>query len=145
MLGFIKSDLCANFPSLCNLTIEMGSRSGFVAPDDTVIQWLAGRPFAPTGAQWDQAVAEWQMLKSDADARFDHDVTIDCSILGPQITWGTDPGQVVAVGGRVPDGAGLDAGRRAAACSRADACALYIDERSSARADLDAECLHGDQ
>ena len=101
--------------TLCNLTIEMGSRSGFVAPDDTVIQWLAGRPFAPTGAQWDQAVAQWQMLKSDADARFDHDVTIDCSILGPQITWGTDPSQVISIDGHIPDPATLDANKRGAA------------------------------
>jgi len=101
--------------TLCNLTIEMGSRSGFVAPDDTVIQWLAGRPFAPTGAQWDQAITQWQALKSDHDAPFDHQVTIDCSLLGPQITWGTDPSQVISIDDYVPDPAKLDSGKRGAA------------------------------
>jgi len=100
--------------TLCNLTIEMGSRSGFVAPDDTVIQWLAGRPFAPTGAQWDQAVAQWQSLKSDDDARFDREVTIDCGALGPQITWGTDPSQVINIDGQIPDPARVDTSKRGA-------------------------------
>lgn len=101
--------------TLCNLTIEMGSRSGFVAPDDTVIQWLAGRPFTPNGAQWDQAVAQWQLLKSDADAHFDHEVTIDCNALGPQITWGTDPSQVISIDDCVPDPTKLDPSKRGAA------------------------------
>lgn len=100
--------------TLCNLTIEMGSRSGFVAPDDTVIQWLAGRPFAPSGAQWDQAALQWRSLKSDDDAPFDHEVTIDCSGLGPQITWGTDPSQVINIDGHVPDPAQVEPSKRGA-------------------------------
>jgi 3-isopropylmalate/(R)-2-methylmalate dehydratase large subunit len=100
--------------TLCNLTIEMGSRSGFVAPDDTVFQWLAGRPFAPKGAAWDAAVAEWHQLASDDDAAFDRDVVIDCSSLEPQITWGIDPSQVIPVSGRVPDPASAEPQRRAA-------------------------------
>jgi 3-isopropylmalate/(R)-2-methylmalate dehydratase large subunit len=89
--------------TLCNLTIEMGARSGFVAPDDTVFEWLAGRPFAPDGAAFDAAVATWRRLASDEDAVFDHEVGLDGSVLEPQITWGTDPAQVVGINGRVPD------------------------------------------
>ncbi len=89
--------------TLCNLTIEMGARSGFVAPDDAAFAWLAGRPFAPQGALWDAALAYWGTLASDDDAPFDRDVALDCGALEPQITWGTDPGQVIGIGGRVPD------------------------------------------
>ena len=89
--------------TLCNLNIEMGGRSGFVAPDEGTFDWIAGRPFAPQGAQWDQALAHWRTLKSDDDANFDTEHAIDCSSLEPQITWGTDPSQVVGISGRVPD------------------------------------------
>lgn len=99
--------------TMCNLTIEAGSRTGLVAPDDATFTWLHGRPWAPKGAMWERALAAWRTLRTDDEATFESDIVIDCSDLEPQITWGTDPGQVVAVGGRVPDGAGLDAGRRA--------------------------------
>jgi 3-isopropylmalate/(R)-2-methylmalate dehydratase large subunit len=89
--------------TLCNLAIEMGARSGFVAPDDTTFSWISGRPFAPQGASWDRALAAWRQLASDPDATFDQDIAIDCRDLAPQITWGTDPSQVIAVTGRVPD------------------------------------------
>lgn len=89
--------------TLCNLTIEMGSRSGFVAADDATFQWIAGRPFAPEGAEWDRALAVWRRMHSDEAALFDKEITIDCTNLAPQITWGTDPAQVVAIDGRVPD------------------------------------------
>ena len=101
--------------TLCNLNIEMGGRSGFVAPDDATFSWLAGRPYAPQGALWDHALAYWRTLTSDDDAEFDRDVTLDCSTLEPQITWGTDPSQVVGILGRVPDPAQIDPSRRAAA------------------------------
>ena len=101
--------------TLCNLNIEMGGRSGFVAPDDKTFAWLAGRPYAPQGALWDQALAYWRTLASDDDAAFDRDVALDCSALEPQITWGTDPSQVVGILGRVPDPADIDPSRRAAA------------------------------
>jgi 3-isopropylmalate/(R)-2-methylmalate dehydratase large subunit len=101
--------------TLCNLNIEMGGRSGFVAPDDKTFAWLAGRPYAPQGAGWDQALAYWRTLKSDEDAEFDRDVALDCSTLEPQITWGTDPSQVVGISGRVPDPKEIDASRRSAA------------------------------
>ena len=89
--------------TLCNLNIEMGGRSGFVAPDEGTFAWIAGRPFAPQGAAWDQALAHWRTLKTDDDASFDTEHTIDCAALEPQITWGTDPSQVVGISGRVPD------------------------------------------
>jgi 3-isopropylmalate/(R)-2-methylmalate dehydratase large subunit len=100
--------------TLCNLNIEMGGRSGFVAPDEATFAWIAGRPFAPTGAQWEAALAHWRTLRSDDGAKFDRDVVLDCSTLEPQITWGTDPSQVVGISGRVPDPAGASDGRREA-------------------------------
>jgi 3-isopropylmalate/(R)-2-methylmalate dehydratase large subunit len=103
--------------TLCNLNIEMGGRSGFVAPDDATVKWLADRPFVPQGAQWDVALRHWRTLASDDEASFDCEVTLDCTALEPQITWGTDPSQVVGISGRVPDPAGLDPSRRAAALS----------------------------
>lgn len=101
--------------TLCNLNIEMGGRSGFVAPDDATFGWLAGRPFAPQGAMWDRALGHWRTLTTDPDAAFDREVTLDCAILEPQITWGTDPSQVVGISGRVPEPAAIEPGRRAAA------------------------------
>ncbi|MEA2937042.1 MAG: 3-isopropylmalate/(R)-2-methylmalate dehydratase large subunit, partial [Alphaproteobacteria bacterium] len=89
--------------TLCNLNIEMGGRSGFVAPDDETLQWIAGRPFAPSAAAWDQALAHWRTLKSDDEAAFDREHALDCTTLEPQITWGTDPSQVLGISGRVPD------------------------------------------
>jgi 3-isopropylmalate/(R)-2-methylmalate dehydratase large subunit len=101
--------------TLCNLNIEMGGRSGFVAPDETTVAWLAGRPYAPKDAMWDCALAFWRTLTSDEDAAFDRDMTLDCGALEPQITWGTDPSQVVGISGRVPDPNALEPSRRAAA------------------------------
>jgi 3-isopropylmalate/(R)-2-methylmalate dehydratase large subunit len=101
--------------TLCNLNIEMGGRSGFVAPDDATFGWLAGRPYAPKGATWDQALAYWRTLTSDDGAAFDREVALDCGALEPQISWGTDPSQVVGISGRVPDPAAIDGSRRAAA------------------------------
>ena len=100
--------------TLCNLNIEMGGRSGFVAPDDTSINWIAGRPYAPKGAMWDRASAHWRTLKTDTDAQFDREHVLDCSTLEPQITWGTDPSQVLGISGRVPDPSSVDQSRRAA-------------------------------
>src|SRR5271166_1317386 len=100
--------------TLCNLNIEMGGRSGFVAPDDVTFEWLARRPFVPQGAEWDRALRHWRMLASDEGAGFDREVRLDCATLEPQITWGTDPSQVVGISGRVPDPAEADHGRRAA-------------------------------
>jgi 3-isopropylmalate/(R)-2-methylmalate dehydratase large subunit len=101
--------------TLCNLNIEMGGRSGLVAPDDAAFGWIAGRPFAPQNAMWERALAHWRTLASDDDAEFDREHVLDCSDLEPQITWGTDPSQVLGISGRVPDPAAIDASRRAAA------------------------------
>jgi 3-isopropylmalate/(R)-2-methylmalate dehydratase large subunit len=101
--------------TLCNLNIEMGGRSGFVAPDDATFTWLAGRPYVPQGAMWDRALAHWRTLSSDEHAAFDTEVILDCGTLEPQITWGTDPSQVVGISGRVPAPAAVEPNRRAAA------------------------------
>jgi 3-isopropylmalate/(R)-2-methylmalate dehydratase large subunit len=83
--------------TLCNLTIEMGSRSGFVSPDDKTYAYLAGRPYAPRGAEWDAALAHWRTLPSDEDAVFDQELSVDCSAIAPQITWGTDQSQTIGI------------------------------------------------
>ena len=98
--------------TLCNLNIEMGGRSGFVAPDDLTFAWIEGRPWAPVGAMWDEALAHWRTLVSDDEAEFDREVVLDCSELEPQVTWGTDPSQTVGISGRVPQ-ATSDGMRRA--------------------------------
>jgi 3-isopropylmalate/(R)-2-methylmalate dehydratase large subunit len=100
--------------TLCNLNIEMGGRSGFVAPDERVFSWIADRPFVPTGAMWDRALAHWRTLKTDDGAEFDREHLLDCSTLEPQITWGTDPSQVIGISARVPDRVALDPSRRVA-------------------------------
>jgi 3-isopropylmalate/(R)-2-methylmalate dehydratase large subunit len=97
--------------TLCNLNIEMGGRSGFVAPDDATFQWIAGRPYAPQGAAWDHAMDLWRGLTTDDEASFDTEHVVDCDGLEPQITWGTDPGQVLGISGRVPDPASQPARR----------------------------------
>ena len=89
--------------TLCNMAIEAGARAGMVAVDDTTIQYLKGRPFAPSGPEWNQAVSYWQTLQSDADARFDREVQLDGPEIAPQVTWGTSPEMVVAVEASVPD------------------------------------------
>ncbi len=89
--------------TLCNMAIEAGARAGMVAVDDTTIDYLRGRTFAPKGELWDKAVAYWRTLKSDENARFDFVVRFDAREIKPQVTWGTSPEMVVAVDGRVPD------------------------------------------
>ncbi|OEY67714.1 3-isopropylmalate dehydratase large subunit [Marinobacter sp. X15-166B] len=89
--------------TVCNMAIEAGARVGMVAVDDTTIDYVKGRPFAPTAAQWEQAVAYWRTLHSDADAVFDKVVDIDATAIKPQVTWGTSPEMVAGVDGLVPD------------------------------------------
>ncbi len=88
--------------TLCNMAIEAGARAGMVAVDDVTIDYVKGRPFAPTGAAWDQAVAWWKTLRSDADAPFDRVVELDAAAIEPQVTWGTSPEMVTSVRNRVP-------------------------------------------
>jgi 3-isopropylmalate/(R)-2-methylmalate dehydratase large subunit len=100
--------------TLCNMSIEAGSRVGMVAPDERTFEYLAGRPLAPTGADWDAAVAHWRTLPSDADAVFDREVELDVSAIAPHVSWGTTPEETLPVTGRVPDPAAEpDPGRRA--------------------------------
>jgi len=89
--------------TVCNLTVEMGARSGLVAPDEKTIDFLRGKPFAPQGDTFEVAAAAWRLLASDRDAVFDRDVAIDVSQVSPTITWGTSPGQSIDVDGIVPD------------------------------------------
>ena len=89
--------------TVCNMSIEAGARAGMIAVDDKTIDYLRGRPFAPTATHWDRAVTHWRTLVSDADAKFDALITLDAASVTPQVTWGTSPEMVVAVDGRVPD------------------------------------------
>jgi 3-isopropylmalate/(R)-2-methylmalate dehydratase large subunit len=94
--------------TICNMSIEAGARAGMVAPDDTTFAYVEGRPAAPAGAAWERALDAWRALRSDDGARFDREVEIDVTELTPQVTWGTNPGMVVAVDGRVPDPSDVD-------------------------------------
>jgi len=89
--------------TVCNMAIEAGARAGMVAVDDRTIDYVRGRPFAPEGAVWEQAVAYWRTLRSDPDARFDVDVELRAETLKPQVTWGTSPEMVATIDDRVPD------------------------------------------
>ena len=89
--------------TVCNMAIEAGARAGMVAVDDTTIEYLQGRPFSPTGPDWDAAVAYWRTLKSDANAKFDREVALRAEDIRPQVSWGTSPEMVVAVDAEVPD------------------------------------------
>jgi 3-isopropylmalate/(R)-2-methylmalate dehydratase large subunit len=89
--------------TICNMSIEAGARAGMIAPDDTTFAYLEGRPAAPTGAEWEQALDRWRTFGTDDGAVFDREVEIDVTELEPQVTWGTNPGMVVPVGGAVPD------------------------------------------
>ena len=89
--------------TLCNMAIEAGARAGMVAVDQTTIDYVQGRPYAPKGEAWAQAVAWWQTLQSDVDAAFDAVVELNAAMIEPQVTWGTSPEMVTAVGGRVPN------------------------------------------
>ncbi len=89
--------------TVCNMSIEGGARAGMVAPDDTTFEYLAGRPFAPAGAAWDVALADWRTLPSDDGAAYDRSVTIDASALEPMITYGTNPGMGLPISRPVPD------------------------------------------
>ena len=89
--------------TVCNMSIEAGARAGLIAPDEKTFEYLKGRDFAPKGELWEQAVAHWRALPGDEGAHFDRVVTLDAAMIQPQVTWGTNPGQVLPVGGRVPD------------------------------------------
>ncbi len=89
--------------TVCNMTIEAGARAGLIAVDGKTIEYFKGRPYAPTGGQWDKAAAYWKTLTSDADAKFDKEIVIDAAGIKPQVTWGTSPEMVLDIDGRIPD------------------------------------------
>jgi 3-isopropylmalate/(R)-2-methylmalate dehydratase large subunit len=88
--------------TICNMSIELGARSGLIAPDDGTFEYLSGRPFAPAGAMWDRALVEWRNLVSDENARYADRIDLDVSAVAPQITWGNSPQDVIGVDERVP-------------------------------------------
>ena len=101
--------------TVCNMSIEAGARAGLIAPDETTYAYVKGRPMAPKGAAWEQALAYWKTLPSDPGAHYDTTVAIDAASLAPQVTWGTSPQDVTPITGRVPDPAEVaDEGRRRA-------------------------------
>jgi 3-isopropylmalate/(R)-2-methylmalate dehydratase large subunit len=89
--------------TVCNMSIEAGARAGLIAPDDTTFQYLANREFAPKGKAWDEALTRWRQLPGDADATFDQTVVLDGRALRPMITWGTNPGQAIAIDAALPE------------------------------------------
>ncbi len=93
--------------TVCNMSIEAGARAGMIAPDQTTFEFLRGRPHAPTGDEWDEAVAYWRTLRTDDDAAFDREVVIDAAELTPFVTWGTNPGQGLPLAASVPDPAAM--------------------------------------
>jgi 3-isopropylmalate/(R)-2-methylmalate dehydratase large subunit len=112
--------------TVCNMSIEAGARAGMVAPDQTTYEFLKGRPHAPTGADWDDAVAAWEQLRTDDGAEFDTEIHLDAATLSPFVTWGTNPGQGVPLSGCVPDPESMtDDGAKA----NAEKALTYMDLR----------------
>jgi 3-isopropylmalate/(R)-2-methylmalate dehydratase large subunit len=105
--------------TVCNMSIEAGARAGMIAPDETTFEYVKGRPFAPQGLEFDAAVARWRQLPSDEGAAFDKTVVVDAADLEPFVTWGTNPGMVAKVTGRVPDPASFDQPAEREAAERA--------------------------
>jgi 3-isopropylmalate/(R)-2-methylmalate dehydratase large subunit len=110
--------------TLCNLSIEMGARAGLVAPDATTFAYLEGRPAVPCGDAWEAAIVRWSALTSDDNAAFDRELRVDARDVRPMVSWGTNPSQVVAIDGRVPDPAALTSAEARGAAERALA---YMD------------------
>lgn len=105
--------------TVCNMSIEAGARAGMVAVDNTTIDYIKGRPFAPSDDQWDAAVTAWKTLKSDDDANFDKVVRLDATVIEPQVSWGTSPEMVTSINGRVPNPATIEDATRADGMRRA--------------------------
>jgi 3-isopropylmalate/(R)-2-methylmalate dehydratase large subunit len=93
--------------TICNMSIEGGARAGLVAPDDTTYQYIAGREFAPKGADWDAALARWRQLPTDHDAEYAHSLTLDANELEPMVTFGTNPGMGISISDNIPDPASM--------------------------------------
>lgn len=91
-----------NRMTICNMSIEAGARAGMIAPDQTTFDYLKGRPFAPSGAAWDKAVEKWRKLPTDPGAKYNKSLVFDAKNIAPQVTWGTNPGQVAAITSKIP-------------------------------------------
>jgi 3-isopropylmalate/(R)-2-methylmalate dehydratase large subunit len=116
--------------TVCNMSIEGGARAGLIAPDDVTFAYLKGRPLAPKGEEWDQAVAYWRTLHTDPGARFDKSVVIDAASIEPTVTWGTSPEDTVPIGGVVPDPASFaDPSKQKAARASLDYMGLQPGQR----------------
>ena len=105
--------------TVCNMSIEAGARAGMVAPDETTFAYLQGRPFAPRGDAWGKALAYWETLPSDADAKFDREVELSAGEIAPTVTWGTSPQDALPITGRVPDPAAIGDDARRESMERA--------------------------
>ncbi|MBK5288549.1 MAG: 3-isopropylmalate dehydratase large subunit [Acidimicrobiia bacterium] len=105
--------------TICNMSIEAGARAGLIAPDDTTFDYLRGRRFAPSGDDWDAAVADWRTLVTDEDASFDKEVVIDAPSLRPYVTWGTNPAQSVTIDDRIPEPASFESASEQESATRA--------------------------
>jgi len=125
--------------TVCNMSIEAGARAGMIAPDDTTFAYLRGRPHAPTGADWDDAVAYWRTLRTDEGAVFDREITIDAADLAPYVSWGTNPSQTIPITATIPDPGTFDDPLDRDAAERALA---YMDlEPGTAITDVDVDVV----
>src|SRR5438876_6105660 len=104
--------------TVCNMTVEAGARAGLVAPDETTFAYVKGRPYAPQGAAWEQAVAYWRTLPSDPGAQYNKEAHLDAAEIAPHVTWGTSPQDVAPITGRVPDPVQVDDPLKRAAMQR---------------------------
>ena len=105
--------------TICNMSIEAGARAGLIAPDQTTFDYIQGKPHAPVGAEWDQAVAYWKTLVTDTDAKFDKEITLNAADLSPFVTWGTNPGQGLPLNAAVPNPAEISDPEERGAAERA--------------------------
>ena len=121
--------------TVCNMSIEAGARAGLVAPDEKTIAYVMGRPYAPKGAAWEQAVAYWRTLPSDPGAKYDKEAHLDAADIAPHVTWGTSPEDVAPITGRVPDPAQVDDPlKRAAISARSNTWQLDAEYAAGRRA-----------
>ena len=104
--------------TVCNMSIEAGARAGLIAPDDTTFTYIKGRPMAPSGSDWDDAVAHWRTLPSDDGAFYDEEITLVGAEIAPNVTWGTSPQDVVPITGAVPDPEAIEDARQQEAARR---------------------------
>ncbi len=105
--------------TICNMSIEAGAKAGMIAPDNTTYAYIEGRPHAPKGALWEQALADWQTLPTDAEATFDTEVFLDGTKILPHVSWGTNPGQVAPIDSFVPDPSSIEDPNQRDAAERA--------------------------